>query len=179
MDDFHNISKNIETNETIENNFLKKEISESSQILIKIDEIIHKYKFNFEIILENGIYKLKGQSINENRPKSLVIDYSSKVGKCVADGKKLTISLNNISSIVDLEFDSSSLVTSIIKKYNFSEYFINYNFYKESIQNITKKMSGISVTQLICSPKPLIDSEKKDNEKIPSKSGTVKESFIL
>ena len=159
--------------------FLVRQIAKISQILIKIDEIIHKYKFNFEIILENGIYKLKGKSINENRPKSMIIDYSSKVGKCVADGKKLTISLNNISSIVDLEFDSGSLVTSIIKKYNFSEYNIIYEFYNDKIQKVTTNIGGSLVTKFICLPNQITNSENDNKETISSKSGTVKESFIF
>jgi len=109
----------------------------------------------------------------------MIIDYSSKVGKCVADGKKLTISLNNISSIVDLEFDSGSLVTSIIKKYNFSEYNIIYEFYNDKIQKVTTNIGGSLVTKFICLPNQITNSENDNKETISSKSGTVKESFIF
>ena len=153
------------------------------QIHIAIDENIKKYKFLFEIIQENGIYKLKGQSINENIPKTFIIDHAKKIGICTEKGKELSLSLNNISSIVDFEFDSSSLVASIIKRYNFSEYDIDIKYYKE-IENpahsglagikINKK-DGSCIRQLITE----LSEGEKDKETIPSKRGNIEDSLIF
>ena len=178
---YHTINDNNEKNLTNQINLV--ESNGKYQIHIKIDEIIKKNKFYFEIINENGIYKLKGQSINENRPKSFSIDYSSKVGICVEKGKELTIRLNNISSIVDLEFDSSLLVASIIKRYNFSEYFISYTFYNETQISSNTTIGGIKINKQkgSCIRKLIteLSEGEKDNEKISSKSGTVEDSIIF
>ena len=178
---YHTINDNNENNQ--ENHINLVDSFGKYQIHIKIDEIIKKNKFYFEIINENGIYKLKGQSINGNRPKSFSIDYSSKVGICVEKGKELTIRLDNISSIVDLEFDSSLLVASIIKRYNFSEYFISYTFYNETQISSNTTIGGIKINKQkgSCIRKLIteLSEGEKDNEKISSKSGTVEDSIIF
>ena len=186
-DKFQEIKKNYHTiNDNNEKNLANQinlvESNGKYKVHIKIDEIIKKNKFYFEIINENGIYKLKGQSINGNRPKSFSIDYSSKVGICVEKGKELTIRLDNISSIVDLEFDSSLLVASIIKRYNFSEYYISYTFYNETQTQSQTSLGGINVSKKSSCIRKLItelSEGEKDNEKISSKSGTVEDSIIF
>jgi hypothetical protein len=148
--------------------------SQNSQIEIVISEMILNNEFLFDIILEDSKYKLKGQSINKNRPKSIFIHFSSIIDSCPYKEKEMTINLNNISSIVDLEFDSSSLKTFITKKYNFTEYFIDNKFYNGTQEIHFVSFGGISVKKYVCK-KELVEAPlgEKEREIVPTKSGTV------
>ena len=180
-EEYHLVNNTIDKDESKDINL--REINGKYQFHLIINEIKRNNKFYFDILLEDGTYKLKGRSVNENRPKKFVIDYSSKIGTCIEKGEEYTVNLNKISSIIDLEFDSSSLVTSIIKRYNFNEYNIEYKLYNETVIPASSGLGGINIQKnkggciknLITELSP----GKKDNEKISSKSGVVKDSLIF
>jgi hypothetical protein len=151
----------------------KTESNINYQIQITFNEMIINNEFFFDIILEDGKYKLKGQLINKNRPRSFVVDFSKKKGKCLFERKEMTINLNDISSIVDLEFDSSSLKTFITRKDNIPEYSIDYKYYKDIEENGKVYFGNTLVPKIVCK-KELIETPvgKEDREIIPAKSET-------
>ena len=126
-------------------------------------------EFFFDINLEDGKYKLKGQSINKITPRSFVVSFTTKKGKCVFEEKEMTFKLNDISSIVDLEFDISSLKTNIIKKDNFPEYSIDYKYYKDIEKNEKVIFGNTQVPKIVCTK----ELSKEDSETIPAKSETI------
>ena len=153
----NNFKQISSTNNKIENNdnieVLNLKIIESSanyQAQIKIPEILVDNEFFFDIIFKDGKYKLKGKSINDDRPRSIVIDFSLKTETCIKIGKEMTVHLNNISSIVDLEFDSSSLETKINKAYNFSKYYITNQFYNQTQTYKIVKAGPAYVPKIFC-----------------------------
>ena len=207
QDSIVNINKLIEECSIITNNTIKikyEEIMENFHIInnktdnfkgddIKITEndknakleidlkgLILKNEFLFYIFFEDGIYKLKGKSINKNRPKQIIIDHATKVADCISNGKTMTINLNNISSIIDLEFDSNSLETLITKNYSFSKYIIDYKYYYEKTIPKGSNLGGININKknggcihTLRNP----NNDEKTAETIPAKSGTIKEIF--
>ena len=90
--------------------------------LIIIDEFLNQNQFTFDLKYKDGISTLTGKSINKNRPKSFSIDFSYKAGSCVQKGKKMIVNLNNVSSNINLNFDSSSSQIKIAKNVDFDEY---------------------------------------------------------
>jgi hypothetical protein len=155
-------------------NLLKLESITNYQAQIKIYDIIVNNEFSFDIIFEDGKYKLKGKSINNDRPRSIVIDFSLKTEKCIKIGKEMTIKLNNISSIVDLEFDSSSLETNITKKFNFDKYDIKIKYYNETQMNKLVKSGSAFVPIIICKPNLLdVPTGEKEIETIYAKNETI------
>ena len=155
-------------------NLLKLESITNYQAQIKIYDIIVNNEFSFDIIFEDGKYKLKGKSINNDRPRSIVIDFSLKTEKCIKIGKEMTIKLNNISSIVDLEFDSSSLETNITKKFNFDKYDIKIKYYNETQMNKLVKSGSAFVPKIICKPNLLdVPTGEKEIETIYAKNETI------
>jgi hypothetical protein len=155
-------------------NLLKLESITNYQAQIKIYDIIVNNEFSFDIIFEDGKYKLKGKSINNDRPRSIVIDFSLKTEKCIKIGKEMTIKLNNISSIVDLEFDSSSLETNITKKFNFDKYDIKIKYYNETQMNKLVKSGSAFVPKIICRPNLLdVPTGEKEIETIYAKNETI------
>ena len=177
-DKYKEIKNNFtKINNTIENRDKKEPIIESNtnyQIEIESYEMILNNEFLFDIILEDGKYKLKGVSINRNRPRSIFIHFSSVLDSCPNKEKEMTVNLNNISSIVDLEFDSSSLKTFITKKYNFIEYSIDNKFYNGTQEINTVSIGNIHVQKFICK-KELMDPPlgEKYREEVPAKKGTI------
>ena len=176
---FKEINNKIDKSDKID--LITKNIIDSNtnyQIQATIDELIIDNEFLFNIIIEDGKYKLKGKSINKNRPKSFVVDFSIKKGKCVNIGKIMTINLDNISSIIDFEFDSSSLKTQITKKDNIPQYFIDNKFYKEIETNDKVIFGNTRVPKIVCK-KELIDTPdgEKDMEIISAKIETIKDSL--
>ena len=139
------------------------------QIQIAFNEMIINNEFFFDINLEDGKYKLKGQSINKITPRSFVVSFTTKKGKCVFEEKEMTFKLNDISSIVDLEFDISSLKTNIIKKDNFPEYSIDYKYYKDIEKNEKVIFGNTQVPKIVCTK----ELSKEDSEIIPAKSETI------
>ena len=135
-------------------------------------------EFFFDINLEDGKYKLKGQLINKNRPKSFIVEKEKKKGKCIFERKEMTIKLKDISSIVDLEFDSSSLKTFITRKDNIPEYSIDYKYYKDIEENGKVYFGNTLVPKIVCK-KELIETPvgKEDREIIPAKSETTTEQL--
>ena len=156
------------------------ENNKNSKLEINLKGLIQENKFLFYIVFEDGTYKLKGKSINKNRPKQIIIDHSTKVGDCISDGKTMTINLNNISSIIDLEFDSNSLETLITKNYSFSKYVIDYQYYYEKTTPKESSIGGININKkkgsCIYTLRNPTDDEKLADT-IPAKSGTIKEIF--
>ena len=128
-------------------------------------------EFFFDINLEDGKYKLKGQLINKNRPKSFIVDFTKKKGKCIFERKEMTIKLKDISSIVDLEFDSSSLKTNITKKDKIPEYSIDYKYYKDIEVNEKVIFGNTQVPKIVCTK----ELSKEVSETIPAKSETITE----
>ena len=157
-----------------ENNIQLKYNKENYNTEITINNFIYNNKFIFE--MEEG--KLRGKSINKNRPSSLVVDFSSKIGKCVLKGKEMTINLNNFSSILDLDYDVGSTETKIIKKFNLSEYTIDNKFYNETEKIVNKKIGGIIVPKLMCARQiiPTPDGEK-EKEVIEAKDESTTETL--
>jgi len=177
MDNYNKI--NDTNNETQKDDMTIIEQDKISKLKIMLKGLTLKNEFLFYKVFEDGKYKIKGKSINKNRPKQIIIDHATKVGNCISDGKIITIDLNNISSIIDLEFDSNSLETLITKNYNFSEYDIKYDYYYEKE---TSKGSSIGSIKVVknkggCST-PIFrnqTADKKPSDIIPAKSGTIYE----
>jgi hypothetical protein len=176
---FKQINNKIENTKKIEPITINKiESNINYQIQITFKEMIINNEFFFDINLEDGKYKLKGQLINKNRPKSFIIDFATKKGKCAFEGKEMTINLNSISSIVELEFDSSSLKTSITKKDNIPEYTIDYKYYKEIEINEKVNFGNTPVPKIDCKKELIVTPVgKKDRETIPAKYETITEKL--
>ena len=169
---------NDTNNKTQKNDMTIIELDKMSQLKITLKGLILKNEFLFYKVFEDGKYKIKGKSINKNRPKQIIIDHSTKVGDCISDGKTITINLNNISSIIDLEFDSNSLVTLITKNYNFSQYTIDYKYYYEKTAPKISNIGGININKkdggcVYTLRNPTIDEKTVDI--ILAKSGTINE----
>ena len=168
---FKQINDKTEKSDNIEPITINKIESNNYQIQITFNEMLINNEFLFDINFEDGKYKLKGKSINKNRPKSFIVNFAKKKGKCVSEGIEMTINLNDISSIVDLEFDSSSLKTFITKKDNFPEYSIDYKYYKDVETNEKVIFGNTQVSKIVCKK----ELNKEDREIIPGKSETITE----
>ena len=172
---FKKINNKIKNKDTIDVINLKKiESNINYQAQIKINEILVNNEFLFDIIFEDGKYKLKGKSINDDNPRSIVIDFSFKNEKCIKMGKEMTINLNNISSNVELEFDSGSLETIITKKYSFDKYYIDNKYYNQTQTSKTVNIGPASVPKIMCTLNLLdIPIGEKEREIIPAKNETI------
>ena len=146
------------------------------EVEINMNNMIKKNKFLFDIIFDDGKYKLIGKTINGNKPQLLNITFSSKQYKCKTNIKEMVLYLNNITSKIDLEYDSSSSYTLITKNYNFSEYNISVRYYNETEESF-KLNYGVSIENSRCI-KRIIHPENEENiEKIPAKNGVDIKSF--
>ena len=169
---FKQINNKIENTKKIEPITINKiESNINYQIQITFNEMIINNEFFFDINLEDGKYKLKGQLINKNRPKSFIVDFAKKKGKCIFERKEMTIKLKDISSIVDLEFYSSSLKTIITKKDKIPEYSIDYKYYKDIEVNEKVIFGNTQVPKIVC----IKELSKEFSETIPAKSETITE----
>ena len=130
--------------------------------LIIIDEFLNQNQFTFDLKYKDGISTLTGKSINKNRPKSFSIDFSYKAGSCVQKGKKMIVNLNNVSSNINLNFDSSSSQIKIAKNVDFDEYNIHNSFYNETQKSKKIKVGGVLMNKVSCERQEL---EKPQNEK--------------
>ena len=117
------------------------------KVKVKINQFLYNNNFNFDINFKDG---LVGKSINQNRPKSFVVDFSMKVGQCIEKGKKMTVLLNNVSSIIDINFNANSTETIITKKYDILDYSINNQFYNETLKMKKSKVGGIIINIPSC-----------------------------
>ena len=142
------------------------------EVEINMNNMIKNNEFLFELIFEDGKYKLIGRSINKNKPQSLNITFFSKQYKCKTNIKEMILDLNNISSMIDLEFDSSSSNTLITKTYNFSEYSVSTRYYNE-----TEQIFGFNFGASIPQSKCMKHLEKSNPETIEAKSGIDIKSF--
>ena len=148
----------------------------NTQVEIKINDFLFNNKFFFDFEDQ----KLRGRSINENRPRSFVVDFSIKIGKCVLKGKEMTISLNDISSIIALDYDVSSTEAKINKIFNLDEYNIDNKFYNETKTIIFKPMAGgIKIRKEDCE-KQFVETPigEKEREVVEAKSENTIETLL-
>ena len=120
---------------------------------IKMNKYNVNNEFYFDIQIKDGEIstpKIIAKSIIRDRPDSLVIEYSSIISKCVNKGKEMTVNLNDISSSIELEFDTSTIETEITKKYNFDEYTIDNKYFDEKETPMIVKVGRIPTTKLVC-----------------------------
>ena len=120
---------------------------------IKMNRLDVNQEFSFDIITQDGelsASKIIAKSTIGDKPTSLVIDYSSKIGKCINKGKEMTVNLNDISSSIEVEFDTRSIETQITKIYNFDEYNIDYKYYSEKEVPMLVNMAGVPTNRLVC-----------------------------
>ena len=122
--------------------------------------------------------KLKGKSINKNRPMSFTVDFSYKLGRCINKGKEMIINLNNISSNIDIDFDSSSIQTKIIKNYNIDEYIIDNKYYNQTEKPKNESNGGLTFTRIKCHTQNLnIPSNEKPSYTVEAKTNTTIEIY--
>ena len=174
IDNYNSIKDTV--NET--GNIEKKTFQNGST---KVEIKINNFLFNNEFVFDFEDQKLKGQSINKNRPRSFVVDFSTKIGKCVLKGKEMTISLNDISSIIALDYDISSTEAKINKIFNLDEYNIDNKFYNETeIITYKKVAGGIKVKQETCIPNVMetIPIGEKEKEVVEAKSENTIETLL-
>ena len=148
------------------------------KIAIKINGFIYNNEFNFYFLNEDGMPKLKGKSINKNRPMSFTVDFSYKLGKCINKGKEMIINLNNISSNIDIDFDSSSIQTKIIKNYNIDEYIIDNKYYNQTEKPKNESNGGLTFIRIKCHTQNLnIPSNEKPSYTVEAKTNTTIEIY--
>ena len=96
--------------------------NENYNIQIKMNKIKLNNVFYYDIVFEKDGELLKpkiiGNSSIKDKPLSLVVDYSLKMGgsKCIDIGKEITVNFNDYISNINIDFDSSSIETKINKK---------------------------------------------------------------
>lgn len=88
----------------------------------------------------------------------------------------MILDLNNITSKIDLEYDSSSLNTLIAKNYNFSEYFVSVRYFNETEESF-KINFGVPMGNSRCIKRLIHPENEKNIDKIPAKSGHDIKSF--
>ena len=152
-------------NETIEFNDYKAEI--------RMRNYLVNNEISFNISVQNGEIstpKIIAKSIIKDKPIALEIDYSSfTIGKnCINKGKNMNFNLNNISSSIEIVFDSSSIETEITKKYNFDEYNINNRYYFQEEKTMKVTVGGVPTIRIICQTEqfPSAPEGEKDSENI-------------
>ena len=93
----------------------------------------------------------------------------------------MTISLNDISSIIALDYDISSTEAKINKIFNLDEYNIDNKFYNETeIITYKKVAGGIKVKQETCIPNVMetIPIGEKEKEVVEAKSENTIETLL-
>lgn len=179
-DNFNQINDTTENSEKFETYRLREYDIDGEdsayEVEINMNNMIKKNEFLFDIIFDDGKYKLIGQTINGNKPQSLNITFSSKQYKCKTNIKEMILDLNNITSKIDLEYDSSSLNTLIAKNYNFSEYFVSVRYFNETEESF-KINFGVPMGNSRCIKRLIHPENEKNIDKIPAKSGHDIKSF--
>ena len=176
-DNYNSINEKNENEGEIDDSFIysQKDGDKFYKIEVTINKFLYENNFNFDINSKDG---LVGKSVNQNRPKSFVVDFSTKIGKCIEKGKKMNVVLNNVSSIIDINFNASSTETIITKKYNILDYSINNEFYNETLINKTSHAGGVRVQKLSCVYQNLeTPTGEKNKEDIEGKSDIKIEKF--
>ena len=174
IDNYNSINNKVNNEGTIE----KKTFQNGST---KVEIKINNFLFNNEFIFDFEDQKLRGQSINKNRPRSFVVDFSTKIGNCVSKGKEMTISLNDISSIIALDYDISSTEAKINKIFNLDEYNIYNKFYNETEKLTDKRVAGgVIVKKITCIPNVMetIPIGEKEKEVVEAKSENTIETLL-
>ena len=175
INDVKNTNKTVEFfsyNETIDIN--------SNQAEIKMAKYIIDNEISFNIFTQNEDIskpKIIAKSIIRDKPFSLEIDFSSKIGNCINKGKNIIFNLNNISSSIEIEFDSSSIEAEITKKYNFDEYNINNNYYTEEPKKLSVKVGKVPIIKMVCAKKQIFPEGEKENEIIEERKFSEKEIY--
>ena len=165
--------------------YILKEDEETLQIETKIDKYFYDKEIIFDIKFENED-KLKpiiiGKIINRNKPQSLLIDIFPLLGNaCIKTGTLITANFNNISLLVDFNFDNYNNLFKINTTIDFDEYEISYNKYQIKTNSFVRKtMGGIEFYIPLCSGNAEQDIAKNNNENndIYAKVIKAKRNFI-
>ena len=143
IEDIQNIAKNdIPINNVTFNGVDNPFILET-----KIENYYVNNKISIELLYDDNTKTPKVRSRLENniQPKLYNLDFYSRIGQKDKIGKKILLSLNNITSYIDILFDSGTNKAKIIKNFYFDEY--NYDIVQyEEKKNTTKKIiRGIEI----------------------------------
>ena len=188
-----NIKNNYKPIKTIQNKqeslinlekYIWKGDEETYQINTKIDKYFYGNEIIFDIQFEKED-KLKpiiiGKIINRNKPQSLIFDVFPLLGSgCVKTGTLITANFNNISLLVDFNFDNYNNLFKINTTIDFDEYEVSYNKYQIKTNKFIKKMiGGIEFLVLLCSGNGGQNiSENNDNNGLKAKVIKAKRNII-
>ena len=181
--------KEISNNYNAINNKINKEEKKETttynndeyQVQIKINDFLYNNEFIFYTKMEGESQQFKGKSINKNRPKSFVVDFSSKFGKCIMKGKEITVNLNDVYSILNIDYNISSAEANLIKEFYLEPYYIDNKFYNETTIIISKRgPGGIPLKKETCVRKLFeeIPDGEKEREFFGEKNETLIEKLL-
>jgi hypothetical protein len=167
---------------------LEKYIWKGDEETYQIDTKIDKYFYDNEIIFDIQFEKenklkpiIIGKIINRNKPQSLLIDVFPLLGNgCVKTGTLITANFNNISLLVDFNFDNYNNLFKINTTIDFDEYEISYNKYQIKTNKFIRKIiGGIEFIVPLCSVNEEKDiPENNDNDGLNTKVIKTKRDFI-
>jgi hypothetical protein len=167
---------------------LEKYIWKGDEETYQIDTKIDKYFYDNEIIFDIQFEKedklkpiIIGKIINRNKPQSLLIDVFPLLGNgCVKTGTLITANFNNISLLVDFNFDNYNNLFKINTTIDFDEYEVSYNKYQIKTNKFIRKIiGGIEFIVPLCSVNEEQDiPENNDNDGLNAKVIKTKRDFI-
>ena len=166
---------------------IEKYVWEAEEDTYQIETRINKYFYDNEIIFDfqfENENKLKpiiiGKIFNRNKPQNLKIDIYSLLGSCTKAGTLMTANFNNISLLIDFNFDNYNNLIKINTSIDFDEYEVSYNKYQINKNKfITKQLGGLAFLIPICSFEESEDMPNNyDNSDLSSKVIKAKKDFI-
>ena len=166
---------------------IEKYVWEEEEESYQIETRIKKYFYDNEIIFDfqfENENKLKpiiiGKIFNRNKPQNLKIDIYTLLGSCTKAGTLITANFNNISLLIDFNFDNYNNLIKINTTIDFDEYEVSYNKYQiNKNKYIKKQLGGLTFLSPFCSFEESEDIPNcYDNSDLSSKVIKAKKNFI-
>ena len=171
---------------------IEKNVWDTGEETYQIETRINKYFYDNEIIFDfqfENENKLKpiiiGKIFNRNKPQNLKIDIYSLFGSgCTKTGTLITANFNNISLLIDFNFDNYNNSIKINTTIDFEEYEVSYNKYQiNKNKYIKKKLGGLQFLIPFCSfeeqddIRNIYDDSDLSSKVIKAKKEFIKEAF--
>ena len=143
----------------------------------KVANYLIDNKFTLDLVFdeETKTPKLVGKMINNIKPKKFDIDFYSSTGQNGKLGRTINVAFNDISSSSNIVFDSGKNQATVVTNFNFDEYTVKTQYYKETTSNVIKPILGVIV--VIPGVKNMTNIDTPDND-IDPKSITLTENYL-
>ena len=174
-------SENIEKKEINVNPYTSHLTDNYFTVETKVANYLIDNKFTLDLVFdeETKTPKLVGKMINNIKPIKFDIDFYSSTGQNGKLGRTINVAFNDISSSSNIVFDSGKNQATIVTNFNFDEYTVKIQYYKETTSNVIKPILGVIV--VIPGVKNRTNIDTPDSEKsndIDPKSITLTENYL-